>query len=170
MEGAIRVLNGLVSDGVLSGYAIGGAIGAMFYMEPVQTDDLDVYVTLDPGPGARIVRLDGVFGALRRRGCAVEGEHAIIEGVAVQFLPVHTPLTEEAYREARPVAYGALATRVMAPEHLLAIMVSVGRPKDRARIAMFWEQASVDRRRLRAILKRFGLEPKWRVIREALGL
>ena len=37
MEKTIRVLNELLEDGVLSDYAIGGAIAATFWAEPVAT-------------------------------------------------------------------------------------------------------------------------------------
>jgi hypothetical protein len=34
MEATLRVLNELEAEGVISRYAIGGAVGAIFYMEP----------------------------------------------------------------------------------------------------------------------------------------
>ena len=44
MEKTLQVLNALERNGVLSRYAIGGAMGATFYAEPVVTFDLDVFV------------------------------------------------------------------------------------------------------------------------------
>lgn len=41
----------MVSDGVIREYAIGGAIGATFYLEPVATMAVDVFVRFDPAPG-----------------------------------------------------------------------------------------------------------------------
>ena len=46
MEKTLQVLNALERDGVLSRYAIGGAMGATFYVEPVLTFDLDIFVIL----------------------------------------------------------------------------------------------------------------------------
>ncbi len=46
MDKTLQVLNGLVAEGVLSRYAIGGAMGATFYVEPVLTFDLDIFVVL----------------------------------------------------------------------------------------------------------------------------
>ena len=43
MKTALRVLNDLVAEKVIKDYAIGGAMGAMFYMEAVTTMDLDVF-------------------------------------------------------------------------------------------------------------------------------
>ena len=46
MKHTLQVLNGLERDGVLSRYAIGGAMGATFYVEPLLTFDLDIFVVL----------------------------------------------------------------------------------------------------------------------------
>ena len=46
MEKTLQVLNLLERDGVLSRYATGGAMGATFYVEPVLTFDLHVFVIL----------------------------------------------------------------------------------------------------------------------------
>jgi hypothetical protein len=43
MERTLQVLNELEKSGVLTRYAIGGAMGATFYIEPVLTFDLDVF-------------------------------------------------------------------------------------------------------------------------------
>jgi hypothetical protein len=41
MEATLKVLNELEREGVISRYAIGGAVGAIFYMEPFLTYDLE---------------------------------------------------------------------------------------------------------------------------------
>lgn len=41
MEATVRVLNEMVEEGLLEAYAIGGAMAAVFYVEPVATFDLD---------------------------------------------------------------------------------------------------------------------------------
>jgi len=46
MKGTLQVLNELESAGVLNRYAIGGAMAATFYLEPLLTFDLDVFVAL----------------------------------------------------------------------------------------------------------------------------
>ena len=40
----IRVVNQMVADGVIERYAIGGAVGATFYLEPVSTLDVDIFL------------------------------------------------------------------------------------------------------------------------------
>ncbi len=42
---ALAVINRMKADGVIDKYAIGGAIGAMFYTEPSATYDLDVFIS-----------------------------------------------------------------------------------------------------------------------------
>ena len=44
MKRTLQVLNELERDGVVERYAIGGAMGATFYVGPLLTFDLDVFV------------------------------------------------------------------------------------------------------------------------------
>ena len=44
MKRTIEVLNQPERDGVFSRYAVGGAVGAIFYTEPFVTFDLDIFV------------------------------------------------------------------------------------------------------------------------------
>lgn len=46
MERTLQILNELEGNGVLNRYAIGGAMGATFYVEPLLTFDLDIIVLL----------------------------------------------------------------------------------------------------------------------------
>ena len=54
MQAALRSLNQLVADNVIEQYAIGDAIGASFYVEAVQTEDIDAFVFLKASPGGLI--------------------------------------------------------------------------------------------------------------------
>ena len=100
MKRTLEILNELERTGVLSRYAIGGAMGATFYVEPLLTFDLDVFVVL-PHTAGGLVTLAPLYEALRRRGYAEDGDCVNIEGVPVQFLPAYNALLEEALREAR---------------------------------------------------------------------
>ena len=51
-------------------------------------------------------------------------------GWPVQFLPATTDLEREAYINAQMIDFDELGIRVVLPEHLVAIMLSVGRQKD----------------------------------------
>ena len=160
MERTLQALNQLQRDGVLLRYAIGGAMAATFYVEPISTFDLDVFVILPNQSG--LLTLSSIYEALRSRGYREEGECVIIEGVPVQFLPPLNALVEEALQEARDTVYGNTPTRVLRIEHLLAICLQTGRSKDRDRARLFREEATFDKPLLKEILKRHGLEARWR--------
>jgi len=160
MEKTLKVLNELEKEGIIETYAIGGAIAAIFYMEPVVTYDLDVFVRF-PAAKAGLVTLSPIYEYLRSKGYKVQQEHIMIQGVPVQFIPVYNALVEEAVREATGKRYKKTKTRVLRAEHLLAIMLQTYRPKDKARMTRFLEEAKVDRNDLTEILKRHGLEKKW---------
>ena len=161
MKRTLEILNELERKGVLSRYAIGGAMGATFYLEPLLTFDLDVFVVLPQAAGG-LVTLAPLYEALRRRGYAEEGECVNIEGVPVQFLPAYNALVEEALREARETAYEDTPTHVLRAEHLVAICLQTGRDKDRERVRIFREQAELDLKYLAEVLQRHGLEAKWK--------
>ena len=160
MKRTLQILNELERDGVFDRYAIGGAMGATFYVEPLLTFDLDVFVVL-PQSAADLLSLAPLYEALRARGYAEEGECVLIEGVPVQFLPAYNDLLEEALREARDTLYEETPTRVVRAEHLIAICLQTGRDKDRERLRIFREQAGLDMSYLAAVLQRHGLEGKW---------
>jgi hypothetical protein len=155
MEATLKVLNELEREGVIGRYAIGGAVGAIFYSEPFATFDLDVFVVL-PVQGV-LTTLEPLYAALRARGWSPESDCVLIEGVPVQFLPAFNALIEEALFSARDVMLAATPTRVLRAEHLAAIMVQTGRAKDRARLAAFLEQAKIDGSELESILLRHDL-------------
>jgi hypothetical protein len=154
-----RVLNQMVADGVIENYAVAGAIGAIFYVEPFSTKDLDVLV-ITPEDQI-IIQLPG-WEYLKARGYTkVENEGIVVEGWPVQFLPATTSLEREAYDKAQMLDVEDVPVRVARPEHLVAIMLQVGRQKDIARIAMFLSQDAVKISTLEDVISRHGLSEKW---------
>lgn len=166
METVLREINRLKRDGIIVDYAIGGAVAATFYMEPVETADLDIFVVL-PETLAPIATLKGIYEALSRAGHRPAGEHVRIHGVLVQFLLTDS-LTEDALKHAIEKRIGKEPARVMRPEHLAAIMVSLGRPKDKVRLELMLREASLDRAVLHGILKRHGLTARWQEVMRLL--
>ena len=165
MEKTLRVLNKMVKDGVIEQYAIGGAVAAIFYIEPINTNDLDIFFHVkDPSAGLEI--LAPLYKYLSDLGYEGQKEAIDIEGWPVQFLPVFNPLLEEAVEQAREVRFQRTKTRVMQAEHLVAIMLQTGRLKDHARIAQFMEHEVVDQERLADILTRHGLIGKWKKLNQ----
>ncbi len=147
--------------GVIGSYAIGGAVGATFYLEPVVTLDVDVFVGFRSGPG-QLLDLRPIYDYLTARGGAVEGEYIVIGGWPVQFLPPGTPLVEEALSEAVGHDLDGVPVRVFTAEHLCAIALEVGRAKDKARLLQFIEAGAFDAARFQAVLTRHGLARRWR--------
>lgn len=84
-----------------------------------------------------------------------------IEGWLVQFVPIYNELTEEAYRAAEEQDFDGTPVRVMRAEHLVAIMLQVGRLRDYARAQMFLDQDVLDTDALADILRRHGLADRW---------
>jgi hypothetical protein len=159
----LEVLNELERDGVFTRYAIGGAMGATFYVEPLLTFDLDVFVVL-PQTASGLLTLAPLYEALRGCGYSKEEEGCVlIEGVPVQFLPVYNALLEEALKDAQEIMYEDVPARVLRSEHLLAICLQTGRNKDRERVRILREQAKLDANFLAGVLRRHQLEDKWKL-------
>ncbi|HEY1717566.1 MAG TPA: hypothetical protein VGH42_04630 [Verrucomicrobiae bacterium] len=161
MKATLQVINQMQADGVISRYAIGGAIGATFYLEPTSTFDIDVFVALGNVPGSSLVSLEPIYRYLQSRGYLPEKECILIEGWLVQFLPPGDALDEEALAQAVQTDANGVPVRVMTAEHLVAIALKVGRPKDKIRTAQFAESGILDEKKLRQILERHGLLAKW---------
>jgi hypothetical protein len=150
----LRAANELVSSGLIKDYALGGALAAMRYVEPLATYDADIFfipVTKDLSAGVH-----HIYEALRARGCEIEGDHLLLKDFPVQFLAAHG-LTEEAVQNANPIEYQGVHAKVFRPEYMVAIAASVRRAKDLARIKLLMEQAEIDRKLLERILKAYKL-------------
>ncbi len=160
MKRTLQVLNEMERDGVFTRYAIAGAMAATFYVEPLLTFDLDVFVVLPQTPGG-LLTLAPLYDALRARGYSEQENECIrIEGVPVQFLPAYNALLEEALKEAQEIMYEDVPARVLRSEHLLAICLQTGRSKDRERVRILREQAKLDQNFLADVLRRHQLEDK----------
>ena len=158
------------ADGVIGKYAIGGAVGATFYLEPSATADVDIFVDLPTFPGGSLLSLRPLYEYLQARGHPVEGERIVIGEWPVQFLPPRNALETEALVAAIEVEVEGVRTAVLTAEHLVAIALQVGRAKDKARIIQFLEMRAVIPDKLNPILVRHGLSHKWEAFqRKYLG-
>jgi len=157
----IAVINQMEKDGVIERYAIGGAVGATFYLEPVATLDVDVFVAFDVVPGQLIITPKPIIDYLASRGCSMKGEYVMIAGWPVQFLPPLSPLVEEALTKATEVDVEGVQARVFGAEHLAAIALETGRAKDKARLLQFIEESAIDPVRFQEIVKRHNLVTAW---------
>ncbi|HVM60720.1 MAG TPA: hypothetical protein VMV72_07620 [Verrucomicrobiae bacterium] len=161
MRATLEAINRMRADGVIGKYAIGGAVGATFYLEPAATLDIDVFVSLNEPSGSSLVTLSPIYDYLGSRGYKAEKEYVIIEGWPVQFLPISDGLDEEALAQAIETEMEGARTWVMTAEHLVAIALRTGRAKDFTRILQFVEGGVIHVDKFDAILKRHGLVAKW---------
>ncbi len=161
MEKIFAVLNQMEAEGVIGRYAIGGAVGSIFWLEPITTKDLDVFVMLPVAPGGSLLTLGPIYDYLLARGFAPQGQFIVIEGWAVVFVPPGTPLVEEALAQAVERDVNGVLARVFTAEHLAAICLEVGRPKDHDRVIRFVEAGVLDAAVFEAILERHHLMDKW---------
>ena len=151
----LRAANGLASAGLIEDYALGGALAAIYYVEPFTTYDADIFfIPTDKGLTAGI---PAIYAHLQSQGWQVEREHLLVRGFPVQFL-VAQGLTEEAVREAERFEFEGVPAKVFRAEHIIAIAASVGRQKDKARIEQMLQQAELDKTRLEHILERHKLK------------
>ncbi len=161
----LKVINDMQAAGVIGRYAIGGAVGATFYLEPTPTMDLDVFVAIHPEAGSLIITPKPIYDYLTARGYTAVGEALQIEDWLVQFLPPTGALAEEAIVRAKRVHVEGLSTFVFTAEHLVAVALETGRPKDKARILQFIEADAIDQKALEVILDRHRLLEKWKQFR-----
>ncbi len=157
----ITTINRMKADGVIDDYAIGGAVGATFHLEPVSTLDVDIFVAFRHEPDSLLISPQPIFDYLAARGFSMEGEYVMIGGWPVQFLPPTGPLVEEALVEALTLPVGDTSARVFSAEHLAAIALQVGCGKDKARLLQFIEAAVLDPDCFQAILTRHHLTARW---------
>lgn len=156
MKDTLAIVERLHIDAVIGPYAVGGAV---FYLEPVATLDVDIFVLFEPAP--LVLTLTPIYEACAKLGYQPEGDAILIEGWPVQFLPATQPLVAEAVSEAATRESAGLTTRVMSAEHLMAIALQTGRAKDHARLIMFIEAEVADMDVLRDILARHSLLDSW---------
>ena len=171
MQAVCDILEQLLHEGVLRQYVIGCAMAAGFHGEPLATRDIEVIVLLDPAAGQLLVSLSPVFSRLKELGFfEFEEEGLLVHGSPIQFICASPGLESEAIKSAILVEWENHRMRVIRPEHLAAMALSVGRPKDRARLVYLAELPNFEHSSFREILNRHGLIQRWQDWASALGL
>ena len=151
----LRAANELISAGLINDYALGGALAAIYYVEPFTTYDADIiFIASDKTLSSGI---PAIYSHLQSKGWRVEREHLLIKHFPVQFLAA-SGLTEEAVRKAKRIEFEGVPAKVFRPEYIIAIAASVGRHKDLARIEQLTAHAKIDKTLLDDILRRYNLK------------
>jgi hypothetical protein len=159
MKQVAQLLNAMKDSGVIADYALFGAAAQMRYTQPVATLDADVLVEV---PSAeRLDPLAAIHRFCADRGYQPEGEAVRVGAWPVQFIPVFSPLTQEALEQAETADFEGVPLRVVRADHLAAIALSVGRAKDFTRILALLESGSVSRHEIARLAARHGLSDAW---------
>src|SRR5438105_5917802 len=120
MERVIQILNRMQADGVVEKYAIGGGIAAIYYIEPYDTKDLDIFIPVSAVTvgKAGLLSLEPIYSYLAKLGYPAVKEGVLIEDWLVQFIPAGESTQQEALDTARDAKYGNTKTRIFSPECL----------------------------------------------------
>lgn len=159
MKEVALLLEELKTSGIIQNYALFDAVAQMRYTEPVATLDADVLVLLSRDTG--LDAIGPIYKFCKKRGHVPEGEAILVGKWPVQFIPVFSPLTEEAVHEAETGEIAGAAVRVVGAIHLAVIALSVGRPKDHLRILALIEAGAVHEKELQELAERHNLTTRW---------
>ncbi len=152
MRDVAVLLQQMLSAGVITNYAVFGAVAQMRYTEAVVTDDADVIVSL---PGA--VGLDPIYEYCRARGLSPKGQYLQVGNWPVQFHLPYNALMEEALREAQVEDFEGIPIRVVRADYLALLTLKVGRGKDFARLLQMLETGAIGLDALTPLAERHGL-------------
>ena len=159
MKELAQLLNEMRSEGVITNYALFGAVAQMRYTEPVATLDADVLVVVPSAEGLEV--LSPIYAFCVQKGYPLEGESVRVGAWPVQFIPVFSLLTREAVEQADTADFEGVPLRVVRADHLALIALSVGRAKDFARILALLEARSVAPEGIAILAQRHGLSDAW---------
>jgi hypothetical protein len=169
VEEVAKLLGEMLSSGVITDYALFGAIAQMRYTDAVATMDVDVLVMAAAVGGLDI--LHPLYEYCAAKGYRPEGEAIRVGDWPVQFIPPFNSLTEEAMREAETAQIQGVPIRVVRADYLGIIALSTGRPKDFARILSLLDSGAVTTADLESLAARYGLSAEWqRFLRRFLEL
>jgi len=159
----IKVLNELKRKRKLKDYAIFGAIGASYYMEPIFTKDIDVLVLADTDED--YIR---VWRELSKHAEKTKDFGFVIDQTEVQILPtsIH-PMFKSALESAKSVKTGGITTKVVDREHLILMFLRANRQKDRFKASILLAKANQPY--LEKLLRRFDTNGTLRSRLKTLG-
>jgi hypothetical protein len=164
MDKVARLLNDMVRAGIITDYAVFGAVAQMRYTEAVATLDADILVAI-PQPEA-LDLLTPIYAFCRNRGYQPEGEAIRVGDWPVQFIPAFSPLTSAAIRDAETGDVDGVPLRVVRADYLAIIALSVGRAKDFARVLALREAGAVTDAQISHLAAQHGLAPAWKTFLE----
>lgn len=177
LRSTIEVVTRLAEQGVIKRYAIAGAVAALNYIEPTLTQDLDILISVGDFEKRQsgLLLLTPIESALKKMGYTEQRDAGyVIDAWPVQFLPVASPLDEEALDQAIEIeidpATPPIKARCLRAEHVVATALKTGRLKDLVRIQAFLDQRAVDLTELKNVLLRHHLAEEWKKFCQKAGI
>ncbi len=159
MDEVARLLEDMVKAGVITRYAVFGAVAQMRYTESVATLDADILVGVPEAQSLDL--LSPIYTFCRERGYSAEGEAIRVGDWPVQFIPAFSALTEAAMREAEEGQVDDVPLRVVSAAYLAVIALSVGRAKDLARIVALREARACTKEEIATLAAQHDLSDEW---------
>lgn len=159
-----RLLNDMVEAGIITAYAVFGAVAQMRYTEAVATLDADILVGV-PEPEA-LDLLSPIYSFCKGRGYQPAGEAIRVGDWPVQLIPAFSSLTSEAMQEAELTEIDGIPIRVVSAVYLAVIALSVGRSKDFARILALRESGAASDDAIATLACKHGLSEQWQRFKE----
>lgn len=158
----IEVLEDMRQCSVIGKYAVGGAVAAILYDEPISTVDLDIFFISAKPSTALILDMGPIYDYCRERGFSFDHEFIDIFGWLVQFVEAsNKQLWLDGINNSRFLRVGDVDVPVVGPEYLLAMWLLAGREKDFDKIGRFLHGELVDTAEFLRLVKKFGLKSEW---------
>ncbi len=164
MKDVARLLNDMLAAGVITDYAIFGAVAQMRYTQAVATLDADILVVMKGRDSLDVLK--PIYEFCSARGYAPDREMIRVGEWPVQFIPVFSPLTEEAVSEAETGEIEGIPFKVVRAVFLATIALSTGRPKDFIRILALLESGAVSPNDIAELARRYRLQSAWQRFKE----
>jgi hypothetical protein len=160
MEKAFKVINEMSKKGILTDYAICGAVATIYYTEPFDTYDVDIFF-IPPEKEKMIILTPFYDWLLKEKKYKAHKEYILIGETPVQFVPTATFLEEEAVKNAVEVVYKEMKLKILRPEYLIAVFLKVYRLKDKVKIKKLLDETEINRNLLMEILTKYNLKEKF---------
>lgn len=127
LAAVVEVLSDMRRNGVIGENAIGGAVAAALYSQPISTIDLDIFFLFDPPQPGLILSLEPVYKYFKERDYTFDKDFIYVAGWPVQFIESsHDPLWTDALKNARVIKINNADVKVLPPEHLAAMWAGTG--------------------------------------------
>jgi len=133
---------------LIGDYAIALGVAYIYYDEPITIEDIDVFCILGTGVDA----LSPIYSYASDLGFKPEKEG----------IRIGTELEKDDVQTANKIKVGGVTTRLVKPEYIAILMLKAGRTKDIIRIDSMIEHGKLDKDKLHRLIKKYGLNDKWR--------